>query len=287
MQYRRQVYPRALKNLMQLPLARRIDVIVEGLGLLVEHVATLTDDLAYLAKADRPRGAALLEAQAHEEAAKVLILLDLVRLGWTDHKTATTQVARFYDHLARCIYAQVSMMRPADFGEIRRLVEDMRPSHYLDGPNDVDWIFRNQLLTMREGGLYVDLVQHEEGPAWVTPAGHDRLGLGHNVAIQKLVIALHRLGVTSRRGLEVVAAAWAGQVIDDGTRWATVADINRSVVTQLLEDGAALPDVIPADARRIIDRWTFPLHGLDLREVPVPLEDLRERRERRFASQTW
>ena len=75
---------RALKNLLQLPVAKRLVTIVEGLGLLVEHVTTLTDDLIYLADGSRPRGALMLEAQAQEQAAKVLILLDLVRLGWRD-----------------------------------------------------------------------------------------------------------------------------------------------------------------------------------------------------------
>jgi hypothetical protein len=40
---------------------------------------TLTEDLIYLTDGSRPRGALMLEAQAQEEAAKVLILLDLVR----------------------------------------------------------------------------------------------------------------------------------------------------------------------------------------------------------------
>ena len=67
---------------MQLPAAKRLDAIAEGLALLVEHVTTLTDDLIYLTDESRPRGALMLEAQSQEEAAKVLILLDLVRLGW-------------------------------------------------------------------------------------------------------------------------------------------------------------------------------------------------------------
>jgi len=46
---------RALKNLMQLPVAKRLDAVVEGLGLLVEHVTTLTDDLVYLTDGSRPR----------------------------------------------------------------------------------------------------------------------------------------------------------------------------------------------------------------------------------------
>jgi hypothetical protein len=40
-------------------------------------------------------------------------------------------------------------MRPADFREVRERINWLRRSHYLDGPNDVDWIFRNQLFSQR------------------------------------------------------------------------------------------------------------------------------------------
>lgn len=276
-----------MKNLMQLPAAKRLDAIAEGLELLVEHVTTLTKDLIYLTDGSRPRGALVLEAQAQEEAAKVLILLDLVRLGWRDPFKVKVQIARFYDHLSRCIYAEVSRMRPADLAEVRRIIEDMRQAYYLDGPNEVDWIFRNQLLSSREDDLYVDYVQYEDGAAWSTPAGRDVLVFGPDTAVQRLVIALHRLGVTSRRGLEVLADTWAGQVIDDATRWPVVARLNARVLAQLDNDGAGLPDATDADRRKVINQWMFPLHSLDLTEIDVKVKDLQEFRERHLAAQGW
>ena len=251
---------------MQLPVAKRLDAIAEGLELLVEHVTTLTGDLVYLANGSRPRGALMLEALAQEEAAKVLILLDLVRLGWRDPLKVKVQIGRFYDHLSRCIYAEVSKMRPADFAEVRRIVEDIRQAYYLDGPNDVDWIFRNQLLSSREDGLYVDYVRYEDAAAWSTPARNDMLGFHAGTAVQRLVIALHRLGVTSRRDLEVLADTWAGQVIEDATRWSVAADLNAEMLARLDEEGAALPGARDAYGRRVISQWTFPLHSLDLTE---------------------
>jgi hypothetical protein len=277
---------RALKNLVQLPEARRLDAIVEGLGLLVEHVTTLTDDLVYLRDGSRPRGALMLEAQAEEEAAKVLILLDLVRLGWRDPLKVNGQIGRFYQHLSRCIYAEVSKMRPADFAGVRRMVEDMRQAYYLDGPNDVDWIYRNQLLSSREDGLYVDYVQYEDGTAWSTPAGRDVLGFGPDTAVQHLVIALHRLGVTSRRGLEVLVDTWAGQAIEDATPWPVVANLNAQVIAQLDNDGAGLPDATDADSRWASE-WTFPLHSLDLTKIDVKVKDLQELRKRSLAARDW
>lgn len=47
------------------------------------------------------------------------------------------------------IYVDATQIRPADFREVRERIDRPRRSHYLDGPNDVDWIFRNQLFSQR------------------------------------------------------------------------------------------------------------------------------------------
>jgi hypothetical protein len=163
----------------------------------------------------------------------------------------------------------------------------MRQACYLDGPNDVDWMFHNQLLSSREDGLHVDYVRYEYGAAWSMPAGNDVLGFRAATAVQRLVIALHRLGITSRRGLEVLADRWTGQVIEHATRWSLVAKLNARALTRLDDDGAALPGAMDAYGRRVISQWTFPLHNLDLIVSDVKLEDLQELRERRLAAQGW
>jgi hypothetical protein len=272
--------PRALKRLMQMPEPERLDAIAEGLGLLAEHVATLRRDVIHLAEADRPRGRAVLAAQSEEEAAKALILLDLVRMEWRDHKAVSRQIGRFYNHLARCIYVDAVQMRPADFREVRERVDWLRRSHYLDGPNDVDWIFRNQLIAEREDSLYVDYVHEEEGDRWTTPASKEGVDFGVDTGVQDLVGALHRTGCTSRAGLEVVATAWAGQPIDDDTHWQDVVPVNRSIVEELAERGHALTDATTDDARHVIGRWHFPLADIDLKEIEVPLAQLEANRAR-------
>ena len=265
---------------MQLPQPERLDAIAEGLGLLAEHVATLRQDVMHLAEADRPRGRAVLSAQSEEEAAKALILLDLVRMDWRDHKAVSRQIGRFYNHLARCIYVDAVQMRPADFREVRERVDWLRRSHYLDGPNDVDWIFRNQLIAEREDSLYVDYVHEEEGNRWTTPASKEGVDFGVDTAVQDLVGALHRTGCASRAGLEIVAAAWTAQPLDDGTHWQDVVPVNRSIVAELAERGHALTDASADDARHVIGRWHFPLAGIDLTEIEVPLEQLEADRAR-------
>jgi hypothetical protein len=272
--------PRTLKRLMQLAEPERLDEIAAGLDLLAEHVATLRDDLVHLAEADRPRAQAVLAAQSEEEAAKALILLDLVRMNWSDRKYVSRQIGRFYNHLARCIYVEIGHMSPADFGEVRERVETLRRSHYLDGPNDVDWIFRNQLIASREDSLYVDYVHEEEGDRWTTPAHYDSVALGYDTPVQDLVGALHRLGCTSRSGLEVVASTWQNQAIDDSTRWTKLCAINRRVLEMLAEAHAVSDEATAEDAGRVIEHWGFPLAGIDLAEREVPQADLEAKRAR-------
>ena len=276
------MHPRALKRLLQLARPKRFNVIADGLDLFVEHVGTLRRDLACLAEAGRPRGGAVLAALSEEEAAKVLILLDLVRMDTQDQRAASRQIARFYNHLARCIYVEVAEMRPANFGEVRAMVYMMRQSHFLDGPTGDDWIFRNQLMARREDALYVDYVREEDGDRWTTPAAYDTTPSFYATSVQDLVLALHRLGGTSRASLDVIAQAWAGHRIGDNTHWRDISAVNRRVVEELAERNLALPEATTEDAGRVIERWPFPLGGLDVSAVEVPLSALEAERARRF-----
>jgi hypothetical protein len=59
-------------------------------------------------------------------------------------------------------------MRPGTLAELQEYVDNHREEFYLDGPNDVDWIFRNEVLEGREGALYVDYVAGRR-PSLVRP----------------------------------------------------------------------------------------------------------------------
>jgi hypothetical protein len=203
---------RSLIQLTTIPAAKRMPLIAEGLGLIAEHVTTLHGDLLHLIEVGRRRSAAVVDGLAQEEAAKALILLDIVRTGWRDQVLVLQQLRRFYNHLARGIYARVVDGRPADLAEVRRYVDSLRRSHYLDGPNDVDWTFRNQIMAEREDDLYVDYVVAEDESFWTTPARRDDYPARRPSMIIELVVALDRLGCLSVKGLEVVASAWHDQL---------------------------------------------------------------------------
>lgn len=264
---------------MQLPTEKRLTKIAEGLDLLVAQVVTLEGDLALLAEAEHWRGLDILSAQADEEAAKGLILLDFVRMDQGNDEALARQLGRFYNHLVRCIYAEMAQMSPADLAEVRRLIDSMRESHYLDGPNDVDWIFRNQLLARREESLYVDFIHDDEGDRWVTPAANDTFMYPPSMApVRKLVSALQRLGVMSVGGLAVVAKHWSSIELQDETHWQEVSGINRAIIEELVDRGITSREATSEDAALAIESWAFPMGDLDLEILPVDIAELEAKR---------
>lgn len=271
---------RGLKQISQLPAARRLEVIAEGLSLIAENVRSLRDDIQYLYDGARPRTAEMITGQADEEAAKVLILLDLIRSGVSNTEIVKLQTTQFYEHLPRCIYAEMAHMHPASFAEAKSLVDLERKSHFLDGPNDVDWIFRNQLMSQREQRLYVDYVVEEDGARWVSPARFDRVNFGPLTAVPNLVLALERTRCTSLAGLKICAEEWDGVVIDSATHWQTVAQLNRRILARLGDQEPHFSTATADDRRRVVDSWGFPLTSVDLTMDAVARTNLLAERAR-------
>ena len=265
---------------MQMDLAGRLELISEGLLLLVEHVAELSADVEALQEAGHKRGVWILADQADEEAAKILILLDLMRMDRDDSAGMALQLGRFHQHLARRIYVEIAEMNPADFAEVRRMVEMLRPSHYLDGPNDVDWIFPNRLLSDREQRLYVDLDWEDGRARWKTPAEDDELLFGPRPAVREFVASMYRVGLMTPGGLQLVGEAWSDLELEDETRWGTLFDLNCEVITAALDAGLDSDDLTQEDIDRVAQKWGFPLGGLDLSRIEVSPQALREEQER-------
>jgi AbiV family abortive infection protein len=280
--------PRDVRALLQAPKAERLALVAQGLELLAEHVGALRDDLTHLQEAQRPRGAAVIDGLASEEAAKMLILLDVVRMGWSDEKAVSQQLQRFHNHLARGIYAEVTHGRPADFAEVRSYVDSLRRTHYLDGPNEVDWIFRNRVEAAREESLYVDYVTGEEGSFWITPATTSDASLSSwPTMVIDLVLALHRYGCTTEEGLRLIAKEWEDVTLADDTHWSVVEKINRKILGKLEDAHLRRADLTDRDVRLAVEHWTFPLGTLDFRRIEVTKAELAAERERWIARQWY
>lgn len=281
---------RAIKDLCQLPDASLFEEVATGIGHVVKVVGRLDAATHNLSEAGDHHAARILGNLAEEEAAKVLILLDAVRCPRKRQTERSRVLGYFHDHLAKGLYAKVCHWRPIDFAEVARGVEHERVQHYLDGPNDVDWIFPNRIIQSRVDDLYVGYVRDDSEEAghgeryWTCP-NNERLFPYWTPQSISVTRALDQVGATTPTGLAIVAEVWRPVEVRPETRLDELERLNWRTIEVLEERGqlAAAPDDIFAVIR---DRWPFPLWPLDLRMKQVERESLREVR-RRWTPADW
>ena len=148
--------PRRVAALADLEDADLFARVSEGLALIAEAANTIYASAKALSIQEHGRGSNILLGVAKEEASKYLILLDAIRCPRSPKQSLQKHLKRFSHHLARGIYAEASWWRVGTFGQLRKYVDMERADFFLDGPNDVDWIFRNEITREREEALYVD-----------------------------------------------------------------------------------------------------------------------------------
>lgn len=283
--------PRRLSKILQASPAKRFDILAEGLEMLADSIKTLAVDASTLGDIRRHQGSAVLRSFAEEEAAKVLILLDLARAGWADHVATKTGLSAFYSHLGRGLYVEAYDGSPADLAEVRRYVDLARRQFYLDGPMDVDWIFANEVITEREERLYVDYVEDEHGDRrWTGPA--ERASIYDEPfktppptsVIVDLVAAMRHVGLLTKEGLTLTMSVWDGIELTDSTHWQEVRKFNIGVLERLLASRERDPTTDEVEsARFVVEHWIFPMTSLDLKMLEVSREDIEAERERRLA----
>ena len=272
----------AIKDLLQLSDARLFEQVATGIRLVVEHAESLESIAVRLIAIDEHRGATIVRALAKEESAKVLILVDLIRCPRNDQDAKGRTVAAFRDHLAKEIYGNSCRWRPVDFAEVTGIVNRERQPYYLDGPNDVDWIFPNDAQGRRENRMYVDYVQDitvENGEHdWVSPLPD--LGREHKDATPSSLVvarALHCVGMTTPEGLAVVADLWRGFEPQPQTTRQELFERNWDSLVQVSE-AQQNREVDPEDARSVCHHWPFPLWPLDLKQEGPTKAALRRQR---------
>jgi len=258
----------------------RFPVLVEGANLLVEHVATLRRTTAHLLERNDPRGAAILDAVAIEEAAKILILLDFARAGTKVQARLKQTVRHFYDHVARGIYAEVALMAPANYAEIREMVEYLRPALYRDGPEGFEWVFRNRIEARREEITYVDFIRDDESTRWVTPGTRDASPIWQPSHVTDVVVAMQHAGLYSHQGFDAIAAAWHDVVIEDDLHWQDVRGKNVEILDAVGRAGLQQAQLTERELSLAVERWSFPMFDLDLRKRRVEDAELDEQLKR-------
>ncbi|MCB1393261.1 MAG: hypothetical protein KDJ71_08665 [Nitrobacter sp.] len=231
---------------------------------------------------NQPREAAVLEGFALEEAAKILILMDMVRCPRRQLPARIGPMTGwFYDHLARIIYTEATdRIRATDVAYLRGAIEHMRKAHYLEGSMG-EYIVPNWELYIRESRLYADIEAYGDGdPGWSAPHVHDRFFKDFVPTTIKLVEAMASLGLFSVDALTTVSEVW------DRLAFATTQDHRDAtrLVWETLEQMQAAK-LIPEkasqdDANLLAWHWQLPMYALDLSRIPISLEELKAEQER-------
>lgn len=267
---------RAIRDLAQLSDEDFFEQVAEGLGHVHDNATRIEEDARLLYEQKHHRGSHVLLTVAAEEAAKFLILLDAVRCPRQPAAVFSRQLGRFNDHLAKGIYAEYYKLHPATFEEVEHLIARERADFYLDGPNDVDWIFRNRIIDQRESALYVDYMETDDGRLWVAP--HDvvlEMGLGyHAPAVITLARQLYAIGFANGKALAVIAEIWRPVVMTPEFRWWDLRTLNHRTL-QALDEKGLLVEAADRTYADVVDRWLFPLHSIDLSPIKVEKEKLR------------
>lgn len=233
---------------------------------------------------DQPREADVLDGFAREEAAKILILLDLHRCPKA-HKAERigTFVRWYYDHLARLLYAAAVGWRPVTKGELRSYIDRERRSHVVDGPVG-EWIMPAGPVVERERRLYADVERFDDhNLLWNVPRSwRERLQWAHirRPDILNLAVAMRNLGFFTAEGLRIMSDVWGGQSLNDDLTRCDANDLKIRTL-QAVEAAGALPaEATDEDVQTLCQIWPFPMWDFNLRGIDVPMDELEAERER-------
>ena len=214
---------RAIKDLNQLRDAELFQEISVGLDKIYENCIELISSSRHLIENKKYRASRIIEAVSKEEAAKYLILIDALRCPRKDQKNMTRQLAKFNDHMAKGVYAELCSWRPSSYKELCKYIETELNEYFLDGPMGIDWIFRNSIISKREEAFYVDYLQHDEEHSWLTPQSHDSISkygfLNSNPAIIKMVKAIHNIGISKVDSIKIFSVFWRDFEFDSSTHY--------------------------------------------------------------------
>lgn len=268
---------------------RLFEEISEGISYIVENAVSLDNTARRLCQAQEYRAAEILRGFAEEEAAKVLILIDSVRCP-SDRPEKAETLKSFYNHIAKRIYAMLCSWRGCrvNFEEVRQTVELECRSFYLDGPNDVDWIFMNSIKAERERAMYVDYVQDitEENGAyfWNNPHPSDLYSRTYNTpASVSVAYDIFQIGASTPQGLAIIADIWREFEPTSETSLEDLMHLKVSTLERLIEED--LCSTANLD-RQLVEDWPYPLWPLKmltkLHKERESLEDLHRTRTDRI-----
>ncbi len=268
---------RAIKNLIQLNSKNFIKEVSIGLGIIYESCEALHRSSLMLNKNEEYRGARILESVANEEAAKFMILIDAIRCPKKQQKYLSRQLEKFNEHLAKGIYAKMCGWRPDKYSSLCEYIEGELDEYYLDGPEGVEWVFRNSIISDREESMYVDYVQYEEDKhSWLTPKRFEDIGIGissYNSAVE-MAKSFYLSGVTSVESLTMFSEYWRNFEFSGETHYKEFKSANYESL-KLLDEKGLLKEAPNPCYSLLINEMPFPLYKEPIKMNKVPIEDLK------------
>ena len=269
------------QRLCQMQQAERLAFIADGLPIV------LTSAQGFWGAASQLKGqvreAVVLERHAEEEAAKVLILMDMVRCpSRLVSSRIGSMVKWFYSHLARLIYAEAVGWRSTDVAELRKYVDLDRKSHHVDGAVG-EYIMPNSTIFNREGMLYSDIAAYEEeGARWNDPADllHPLSFSGRPPTALRLAESMSRLGMFTRRGVEITGQVWGKIEFKEAESFREANALTRALLEALIGEELVAEEAEREDAQLLYEAWPLPMYHFDFGLIQVPLEELQDEQER-------
>lgn len=276
--------PRAIADLGQLDDDQFFAEVATGMQLCLTNALGLWQDAQLLRTNRRSQGFQIIKLLVEEEAAKVHILLDAARCPRLPSERRLRQLKYFINHLARGLYAEYYQWQPMDLTEAVTYLDRERQALYLDGPEDVDWIFRNAIEGRREEAIYVDYLAirdhwHDEHQ-WHAPNPEllSMYLLDFMPPILQAANVLHQCGLTAPDAVRVIADVWRNVAPPETLTREQIQEVNLQTLKRLDAQGL-LPDVGEEVQQTLIRDWRAPLYPLDLRKLEVRAADLRATQE--------
>jgi hypothetical protein len=275
---------RALSNL---PQPKQLEVIAEGLPILMKSADSLMTAAKAIGEHNRP--ALILEGHAKEEIAKILILMDIVRCPPKVRPSRIgPMIGWFYNHLARLIYFDAQTWKPIKITQLQQYVDSDRKSHFLEGSLG-EYILPNWTAWSRESMLYADIITDEDGGLnWNDP----EIG-ARSIALTRLppdffddfeqpawIIckALHDIGAFTRPGLDIVSAVWSQTEFVNAQNRSDADNLTREMLLALYNAGL----ISEAANNERVNLWQLPMYHIDFNPIEVPLQELQAERDANY-----
>jgi len=276
-----QIGQRQASRICQMAATDRLAFLAEGLPII--HASAMGFWSASTELRDRPREAEVLAGFAKEEAAKALILLDIARCPEKQVAGKLNKLLnRFYGHLDRLIYAQLTEWWFTDVAELRKAVEPLRKAHYLEGHMG-EYIVPNDTLYRRESKLYADVEAYEDGtPIWNAPVVHPSGFPAHMPAVVQVVDAMAACGIFSLAGLKATSEVW-GQL--EFQKMETLRDaecLTKELLDRLIAEGLPNASATQDHVNALYRHWPLPMYNVELDPIPVSLEELKAEQDRLY-----